>query len=387
MYNLVMNIKFNEGLQKETFILPNVENEIGEIERVAQKYSPQNPSAFAQSFIEKAKATKLVSLTDDMWSKLDNSDSWQIEKGNWTKVAETVDHYNKETNSNRTWENLKQQMEDGQEIEASIVLKYLNELHLVSGNTRLMVTRALGKVPKVLLVEMESINTEVKLDETGKKFKEKLLSYFETLENPIREKLLQALNLALDLHQDQKDRPDGPYVNHILRVTDRIINDFGIHNRDVSTAAPLHDSVEDQAKKLAILLGKDGGNEQANALQYIKENFGDEVARIVSGVTNPEEMDSLEPTEKNQKYIEHVVEVIEDPKVFYVKFSDFCDNGLSIQNIQDPKKQKKLAGKYLPLYQIFIDRIKKDDIQILPDKKQELIDKLFSVKSFAESLA
>lgn len=61
---------------------------------------------------------------------------------------------NKETGANISWEDLRQKIEQGQELDAPIVLKLLNEIHLVSGNTRLMVARALNKTSKVLLVEM-----------------------------------------------------------------------------------------------------------------------------------------------------------------------------------------------------------------------------------------
>ncbi|MBP6942479.1 MAG: hypothetical protein KBB55_00335 [Candidatus Buchananbacteria bacterium] len=141
--------------EKETiFVFPDVAKERGEIERVAQKYSPQDPEAFVCSFYEKAQEAKLVDLTEEMWSALDNTDSFDIPYGGWEQIAEHIDHTNRETGATRSWEALKQKMEQGQELDAPIILKHLDEIHLVSGNTRLMVARALGKESKVLLVEM-----------------------------------------------------------------------------------------------------------------------------------------------------------------------------------------------------------------------------------------
>jgi len=85
---------------------------------------------------------------------LDNTDSFDITPEGWEKVAENIDYTNQETGAKRSWQDLKQKTEQGQELDAPIVLKYQDELHLVSGNTRLMVARALGKTPKVLFVEM-----------------------------------------------------------------------------------------------------------------------------------------------------------------------------------------------------------------------------------------
>lgn len=69
-----------EGFHKEEkiFVFPNVEKERGEIERVAQKYNPQDPEAFVSSFYKKAKEAKLVDLTEEMWGTLDNTDSFDI---------------------------------------------------------------------------------------------------------------------------------------------------------------------------------------------------------------------------------------------------------------------------------------------------------------------
>ncbi len=136
------------------FNFPNIEKELGEIERVAQKYSPQDPKDFVHAFYKKAEQGTLIDLTEEMWSTLDNTDSFDIPRNGWEKVAEHIDYTNQGTETARSWEKLKQIMEQGQELDAPIVLKHLDETHLVSGNTRLMVARALGKTPRILLVEM-----------------------------------------------------------------------------------------------------------------------------------------------------------------------------------------------------------------------------------------
>jgi hypothetical protein len=139
---------------KTLFAFPDIEKESGEIERVAEKYAQQNPEEFMRTFYEKVQEATLVKLTEEMWSVLDNTDSFGIPYDGWEQVAEHVEHTNHETGSSRDWEELRQKMEDGQELDAPIVLKYHDELHLVSGNTRLMVARALGKSAHIVLVEM-----------------------------------------------------------------------------------------------------------------------------------------------------------------------------------------------------------------------------------------
>ncbi len=104
--------------------------------------------------MEQAAHAGLVELTEDMWRELENTDSFDIQPGGWEKVAEHINYTNKETGAKRDWEGLKQAMEQGKRLDAPIVLRHAGQLHKVSGNTRLMVARALGIRPKVLLVEM-----------------------------------------------------------------------------------------------------------------------------------------------------------------------------------------------------------------------------------------
>jgi hypothetical protein len=143
-----------ESGPESMFLFPNIEKERGEIERVAQKYSPLDPEAFTQDFYAAARLTKLTDLTEDIWEELDNTDSFDIPREGWAQIAEHVDHTNKETAANRSWEDLKQKLECGQKLDAPIILKHSGKIHLVSGNTRLMVARALSMKPKVLLVEI-----------------------------------------------------------------------------------------------------------------------------------------------------------------------------------------------------------------------------------------
>ncbi len=139
---------------KANFCFPNLLEQRGEFLRVGEKYSPQNPDEFAHDLYLKAREAELVDLSEQVWKDLDNTDSYDIVREGWVRVNEHVEHTNKETGSNRDWRYLKQKIEQEQELDASIILKHDGEFHLVSGNTRLMVARALGITPKVLLVEI-----------------------------------------------------------------------------------------------------------------------------------------------------------------------------------------------------------------------------------------
>jgi hypothetical protein len=98
--------------------------------------------------MEASKIATLSSLSEDDWGRLENTDSFDITKGDWGTVE-----YHSNAGA-RDWKSLKTRLEQGQAVDAPVIFKKGETLHLVSGNTRLMVTRALGMVPKVLVVEL-----------------------------------------------------------------------------------------------------------------------------------------------------------------------------------------------------------------------------------------
>ncbi len=132
----------------ETFIFPSIEKERGEIERVAHLFSTANTDEFVSKFIEVAQVSELKPISEEEWLKLENTDSIDISNGDWEGVRKNAESVK------RDWETLKTKIESGENLDAPIILKIGETLHLVSGNTRLMISRALGIVPKILMVNM-----------------------------------------------------------------------------------------------------------------------------------------------------------------------------------------------------------------------------------------
>lgn len=125
------------------FISPDIEKEHGEFDRIAKEMN-LDPDVLV--FLAKDEG-RLVELGKEMWSNLENTDSFDIEKDEWHKVEDHSVH------NKRDWQSLREKMNNRQSLDAPIIMKYEGRYHLVSGNTRLMVARALGIVPQVLLFE------------------------------------------------------------------------------------------------------------------------------------------------------------------------------------------------------------------------------------------
>ena len=129
----------------KVFINPSLRSESGEIERVAEYFGVDKQILHDIIHLQ-ARNGEIVPLTVDLWTALENTDSNTIEVGDWASVAEH--------SSGRDWISLRDKLLSGIPLDAPVIVKVGNILHLVSGNTRLMVARAAGVIPHVLLVEV-----------------------------------------------------------------------------------------------------------------------------------------------------------------------------------------------------------------------------------------
>jgi len=201
------------------------------------------------------------------------------------------------------------------------------------------------------------------------------------LPGPDQAQLLEALELASELHHDQR-RVREPYLNHVLRVALRILVYYHVTDVEVLTAALLHDAVEDQPWRL---VGRPEPELQstepqstealptAEALAVIAERFGPRVAMLVGCVTNPD----WDPRrDRNEQYRAHVEEALEyEPWARVIKISDFTDNGVGVIHTTGPKVVKA-ATKYAPLVPVLRTLIAKEDTPLSGEVKQHIYDQL-----------
>jgi hypothetical protein len=136
-----------ENRDTEYFKYPNIEKEEGEFDRVAVEFGIETSVLTFQ-----AHNGELVQLTEDILNRLENTDANTFEVGDWDAVH---DHSNPDGVHKRDWESLKVKMDKGEVLDAPIIMKFGDRYHLVSGNTRLMVSRAKGVYPKVLIFEVD----------------------------------------------------------------------------------------------------------------------------------------------------------------------------------------------------------------------------------------
>ena len=130
--------EINHQTTDDTFAAYAAKEE-SEIERTAEEFNIPIPDV-RYAF----EAGNMVVLSDDIWSKLENSDSYEV--NSLEDAIELANKYGKD------WKPTLAAIKADKNIDPPMVLNYdKDKYHLVGGNTRLMFYKALGKIPKVLM--------------------------------------------------------------------------------------------------------------------------------------------------------------------------------------------------------------------------------------------
>ena len=142
--------------------------------------------------------------------------------------------------------------------------------------------------------------------------------------------LQRAYETAAYLHRDQKRRSGEPYITHPLAVA-TILAELGM---TVSTlaAALLHDTVEDTGY----------------TIEALREDFGEEVASLVDGVTKLDRV-KYGQASAAETVRKMVVAMARDIRVLVIKLADRLHNMRTLQ-FMPPEKQEKKARETLEIY-------------------------------------
>ena len=140
------------------WIRPDLKHERGEIERVLRGFLGETANKEnMKRIMDILENAPMVELSEKLWESIDNTDSFHNIRPGHPEDAETkVEEYNQEL-APENKRNFKRHLKcylNGTPMETPIIIKNKEGiLHLVSGNTRLMVARALGVKPKVVIGE------------------------------------------------------------------------------------------------------------------------------------------------------------------------------------------------------------------------------------------
>ena len=202
-----------------------------------------------------------------------------------------------------------------------------------------------------------------------------------------RARIRNALALMLKLHVHQRDRIDSgqPFISHPLAVATRVLETYdGPGRSQVVAAALLHDSIEDQARLLALekelAARADFPHvspeeiEREGALYGIGHLFGLHTQVLVRALTNPRLLgERALQGEHHKAYEAYISDIFFSETlpsaVAVIKWADLQENALTIGAIADnaeaattaPEQERywrvyaKLRDKYRPALLIVRD--------------------------------
>tara|TARA_R110000803_G_scaffold48837_16_gene101659 strand:+ start:3366 stop:4349 length:984 start_codon:yes stop_codon:yes gene_type:complete len=146
-------------MNSKTQFKPNVKGEMDEVKRVSQYLTRHEDFPVSVDDVKNAlKNAEEITLTKNLWDKLENTESNTIKDGEFVKVLMIAKHYNK---SNPYKLKMKLANDD---YERPMIVKFGNRYHVVSGNTRLCTAASMGMNPKVFLGDLNNL-----IESTSKK--------------------------------------------------------------------------------------------------------------------------------------------------------------------------------------------------------------------------
>ena len=194
----------------------------------------------------------------------------------------------------------------------------------------------------------------------------------------------KAFEVAKKAHEHQLRKSGEPYIIHPLYVG-IILADLEL-DKETIVAGLLHDVVEDTIM----------------TYEEIKEEFGEDVAHLVDGVTKLQGLKMGDTTDKSQDKLEIQAEnlrkmflaMAKDIRVILIKLADRLHNMRTLKHMP-PEKQQRIARETLDIYSPIAQRlgiskikVELDDLSLKylePEIYYDLVDKIAVRKDVREA--
>jgi GTP pyrophosphokinase len=157
----------------------------------------------------------------------------------------------------------------------------------------------------------------------------------------------RAYVFAMKMHGSQKRASGDPYFSHPIEVAG-ILTKYRLDCASIITAL-LHDTIEDTPA----------------TQEDIEKLFGNEIARLVDGVTK---LNRIELQSDHAKQAENLRKLVlamsEDIRVLLVKLADRVHNMRTLHYISKPEKRRRIALETMEIYAPLAERIGMQEIKM-----------------------
>jgi len=194
---------------------------------------------------------------------------------------------------------------------------------------------------------MEAIVALPKYNLSGEEEKKLILREYRSLLRLVKsrlkpgdKKLLRiAFEMATDAHATMRRKTSEPYILHPIAVAKICVEEIGLGIRS-TICALLHDTVEDTDV----------------TLDDIKREFGEEITRIVNGLTKIGNIIDVNASQQAENFKKILLTLTDDPRVILIKLADRLHNMRTL-DVMKREKQLKIASETIFIYSPLADRM------------------------------
>jgi GTP pyrophosphokinase len=142
----------------------------------------------------------------------------------------------------------------------------------------------------------------------------------------------RAFEMSAEAHKTMRRKSGEPYVLHPLAVAKVCVEEIGLGVRS-TICALMHDTVEDTDV----------------TLEDIEREFGNEIARIVDGLTKISNVIDVNASRQAENFKKILLTLTDDPRVILIKLADRLHNMRTLESMKR-EKQLKIASETVYVY-------------------------------------
>ncbi|MBG7628906.1 MAG: bifunctional (p)ppGpp synthetase/guanosine-3',5'-bis(diphosphate) 3'-pyrophosphohydrolase [Bacteroidetes bacterium] len=177
------------------------------------------------------------------------------------------------------------------------------------------------------------LNIEEENKEIARRYKDLLKGAYQTFTNSDKKEIRKAFDVALEAHSKQRRKTGEPYIFHPIAVAKIVAYEIGLDTTSI-VAALLHDVVEDTDY----------------TVEDIERLFGENVARIVSGLTKISHLNKDQNASiQAENFRKMLLTLNDDVRVILIKIADRYHNMITLAAMPHDK-QIKIASETLFIY-------------------------------------
>ena len=185
-------------------------------------------------------------------------------------------------------------------------------------------------IPKI--ASLYNLDEEQEKKEIVRQYRALLRALRPKIKKGDKELLRTAFEMATNAHKTMRRKSGEPYIFHPIAVAMICVDEIGLGVRS-TICALLHDTVEDTDI----------------TLEDIKSEFGNEIAKIVDGLTKISTVMDTNSSQQAENFKKILLTLTDDPRVILIKLADRLHNMRTLDSMKQ-EKQLKISSETIWVY-------------------------------------